>query len=298
MPPRQRREVGRALCSADFFPGRWGDVLNLLALAVVGLAAAAAPVLLAPEGASLIPGAGWVTDEDANAIGKRIWHNESGGKLSGLTHWNAGEDFASLGIGHFIWYPAGAERPFQESFTKLLAYLEGHGIELPTWLKDSPRCPWPDRESFLRDQKSPRMRELRSLMASTVDLQARYMADRLQVALPRVLKAAPRRHRRLLRRRFDTLAEQSDGLYALVDYVNFKGEGTGRQERYGGKGWGLLQALLFMRGEPEEEAALREFSRATARVLARRVRNSPPERGESRWLAGWRKRVRSYSPVG
>jgi hypothetical protein len=43
-----------------------------------------------------------------------------------------------------------------------------------------------------------------------------------------------------------------------------------------------------------EGPALQEFSRAADKVLTRRVQNSPPERGEQRWLAGWRNRVRSY----
>ncbi|RYD29224.1 MAG: hypothetical protein EOP87_18635, partial [Verrucomicrobiaceae bacterium] len=39
------------------------------------------------------------------AIGRKIWQNESGGTVNGLTAWNGGEGFPSLGIGHFIWYP-------------------------------------------------------------------------------------------------------------------------------------------------------------------------------------------------
>jgi hypothetical protein len=39
---------------------------------------------------------------DALKIGKRVWQNECNGTVSGLTSWNQGEDFASLGIGHFI----------------------------------------------------------------------------------------------------------------------------------------------------------------------------------------------------
>ncbi|PWU11360.1 MAG: hypothetical protein C5B47_00975, partial [Verrucomicrobia bacterium] len=36
-------------------------------------------------------------------IGAQVWKNECAGTTSGLTSWNRGEDFASLGIGHFIW---------------------------------------------------------------------------------------------------------------------------------------------------------------------------------------------------
>src|ERR1700737_4714009 len=96
----------------------------------------------------------------AEVIGRRIWHNESGGTVSGLTAWNSGEKFASLGIGHFIWYPAGHREGFEESFPLLIDYFAGQGVSLPAWLKTAKACPWPDRSAFLGDKESPRMKEL------------------------------------------------------------------------------------------------------------------------------------------
>ena len=52
----------------------------------------------------------------ANKIGQKIWLNETGGKIDAITSWNANEEFASLGIGHFIWFPVGKWLPFEESF--------------------------------------------------------------------------------------------------------------------------------------------------------------------------------------
>jgi hypothetical protein len=49
------------------------------------------------------------------SIGRKIWQNESGGTVEGLTAWNVGEEFPSLGIGHFIWYPAGFNGRFKPS---------------------------------------------------------------------------------------------------------------------------------------------------------------------------------------
>src|SRR4051794_39519410 len=57
-----------------------------------------------------------LSEGEAKRIGQKIWQNECNGTISGLTSWNAGEDFASLGIGHFIWYPEGRRGPFEESF--------------------------------------------------------------------------------------------------------------------------------------------------------------------------------------
>ena len=81
----------------------------------------------------------------------------------------------------------------------------------------------------------------------------------------------------------------------MVDYVNFKGEGLLDTERYHGQGWGLFQVLQGMKNDDQGRAAAREFSNSAARVLKQRVQNSPPERKESRWLAGWLQRVNSYA---
>ncbi|MBI4349081.1 MAG: hypothetical protein HY553_19745 [Elusimicrobia bacterium] len=235
-----------------------------------------------------------ISDDDALAVSYRVWQNEAGGSSRGLTHWNKGEDFASLGIGHFIWYPAGKRGPFEESFPKLLAFMEAEGVELPAWLRGRPACPWPDRQAFRRDMDAPRLEELRNFLTSTLGVQARFMAARLERSLPAMLEAAPDSRRELVRERFERLMSQPQGVYALIDYVNFKGEGVSPTERYNGKGWGLLQVLLDMRGEGRAANAA-EFARSARRILTRRVKNSPPERGEATWLAVWRRRVRTYA---
>ena len=234
-----------------------------------------------------------ISPAEADRIGRQIWRNECGGTRDGLTSWNRGEDFASLGIGHFIWYPAGRRGAFKESFPALRDYLQAQGTRLPDWLAKEKACPWPDRAAFMVDFRSPRMEELRSLLASTVGLQARFAALRLEAALPEMLAAAPARDREKIRDNFQRVAATPGGLYALMDYVNFKGEGTLASERYDGQGWGLLQVLAEMSGSG---APTSEFARNADRVLTRRVELSPPARGEQRWLPGWRNRVGTYAP--
>jgi hypothetical protein len=232
-----------------------------------------------------------LSDSQAQTVGRRLWQNESGGSIAGLTAWNSGEDFASLGIGHFIWYPPGKRGPFEESFPPLLSFLRSSGATVPSWLSEAKGCPWNTRAEFLAAVNSPRMTELRDLLVKTIGLQARFAANRLEQALPKMLTAAPEEKRRLVEQNFARVAALPNGAYALVDYVNFKGEGTLVTERYKGEGWGLLQVLETMGDGP----ALPEFSQAANKVLTRRVQNAPPDRGEQRWLPGWRRRVRSYS---
>jgi len=233
---------------------------------------------------------GGLSDAEVARIGRGVWENECGGTVAGLTSWNEGEAFASLGIGHFIWYPAGMRGPFEESFPKLMGYLAAHGVTTPAWMRGA--CPWGTRGDFLAAQGSDRMMELRRLLAGTVGLQGRFLAERMAEALPKMMAAAGPGEGEAVRRNFERLAATGAGTFALIDYVNFKGEGTLATERYKGEGWGLLEALEAMPGDGD---ARREFAQAAREMLERRVRNAPPERHEERWLAGWEARVARYA---
>lgn len=231
-----------------------------------------------------------LSDAQALEIGKRIWKNECAGTISGLTSWNKGEEFPSMGIAHFIWYPAGHRGPFEESFPGLVKYLDSQGIAVPSWLKGP--CPWPNRQAFMSEIDGERLKSLRALLAKTVAEQARYASLRLENALPKMLEAAPAASRNKIQKNFYRVAEQPLGLYALMDYVNFKGEGTSATERYNGKGWGLLQVLETM---SSDGPALPAYAKAADTVLTRRIQNSPPARNEAKWLPGWRNRLATYT---
>jgi hypothetical protein len=232
---------------------------------------------------------------DAMRIGRKVWQNECGGTVAGLTSWNAGENFASLGIGHFIWYPKGVRGPFEESFPDLVRFAAERNATLPRVViaNRESGCPWPTRAAFAAASETPEMNELRRFLAATVDLQADFLVRRLQEALPKMLSEAPAAERANVQRQFERVASTAQGCYALVDYVNFKGEGVLDTERYHGQGWGLLQVLQGMTNNGP--AAAQEFARSARAVLTQRVKNSPPERKESRWLAGWLQRVDTYT---
>jgi hypothetical protein len=236
-----------------------------------------------------------IPDADALRIGKRIWQNECNGSIAGLTSWNSGEDFASLGIGHFIWYPEGMRGPFEESFPEFLEFARKRGSTVPVWLNQATFCPWSSRADFSGAQNSSQMRELRQYLAHTVDLQTQFLLARLQQSLAKMLDEVASGARDNVRRQFTRIASTPHGCYALADYVNFKGEGVLQTERYHGEGWGLLQVLEQIHGTEPGGAANREFANSAAAILRRRVQNSPPERHEARWLPGWLNRVHTYN---
>src|SRR5256714_10055155 len=232
---------------------------------------------------------------ETRRIGNKIWQNECGGTVAGLTAWNAGENFASLGIGHFIWYPKGVRGPFDESFPKFVQFAASRGTKLPAVATAKEGCRWSSRDEFTAAAQTPPMKELRAFLAHTVDLQAEFLVHRLRAALPKMLAEAGGANRAQIQERFDRVATTANGCYALVDYVNFKGEGVLATERYAGQGWGLLQVLEGTKQDISGRAAVKSFVESAKAVLKNRVRNSPPERNEARWLPGWLKRVETYA---
>jgi len=231
---------------------------------------------------------------ETRRIGNRIWQNECGGTVTGLTSWNAGENFASLGIGHFIWYPKGVRGPFDESFPKFVEFADSRHAKLPPVLVAKDGCPWKSRTEFNQAAQGPVMKELRAFLARTVDLQTEFLVHRLRDALPKMLAQGGASSHAQVQERFDRVAGTAAGCYALVDYVNFKGEGVLATERYAGQGWGLLQVLEGMTNDTTGRAAVKSFADSAKTVLKNRVRNSPPERNEAKWLPGWLKRVDTY----
>lgn len=239
---------------------------------------------------------GQLSQQEIQRIGEKIFENECASKEENLISWNEGEDFVSLGIGHFIWYPPRGKRIFVGSFVKFLEYAKASGEEIPPWLdkKPIPACPWGSRYIFLKAKSDRRLRELKNFLVKTKSLQAAFIMKRLEESLPLILKHIPESSREKIILQFKRLASTSSGVYVLADYANFKGLGITPSEYYRGKGWGLLQVLEGMRSADEAPDAVGEFARSANVVLRERVKNSPLARNEKKWLPGWQKRVNSY----
>lgn len=239
-----------------------------------------------------------LSQAELRAIGDQIFKNEGGGSVDKLVHWNDGEDFASMGIGHFTWYPVGRSARFGNTFPELLAYMQTRGVQLPGWLEQAKHggAPWHSKGQLMQAKHSPQVRELQNLLYQTRMLQAQFIVERTRRAMPKLVNTAPGQLRQHVRNNLNAVANTPGGWYALIDYTNFKGEGLNRSGGYNGQNWGLLQVLEEMRPSRPGEAALNEFANAAMRVLERRVRNAP-NRNESRWLAGWSNRVNTYRRI-
>lgn len=234
-----------------------------------------------------------LTTEQAQELGALIWKNEGQQKLEHLTAWNRGEDFPSLGLGHFIWYPANEKGPFKEQFPELVKYFQANGVQPPTWLTETKFAPWKSRAQFYKEFEGEKLSGLRIFLSENIDLQVKFIISRLEKAIPKILAICDKGQKRRLTYNLTQLTATPEGLFTLLDYVNFKGEGLSEKERYQGHGWGVKQVLLTMSKQYSDP--LRAFGLAADEVLTRRVKNAP--RDESRWLKGWRVRVHAYQHI-
>ena len=226
-----------------------------------------------------------IGDAEYHWIAARIFENETNAQTKYLTYWGAGEDFPSLGIGHFIWFPEDVDAPFDETFPAMLDYVSERSrdcVALPDWLQQAPvpDAPWSDKATFDAAQDSERVASLRDWLARTAPAQAQFIVASFKRRWNELeLESGDKGElTALLKALLDTPA----GLFAVIDYYNFKGLGSNPRERYAGEGWGLVQVLGDIAASTSIDAPLVEqFSAAAAHRLQLRVANAPPERNEA-----------------
>ena len=148
----------------------------------------------------------------------------------------------------------------------MLDFMAKKGEKLPSWLHANTAFPWKTKAEFFKAKKAKtrQYQELFNFLKRTMPQQAEFMAVRLSNALPQMLKTIDSSARKtLIKKRFNEVMYNKNGtvnkrgLYVLLDYTNFKGEGTLKSERYKGQGWGLLQVLEHM--DPKESKQTKSF---------------------------------------
>lgn len=236
-----------------------------------------------------------ITQAQKKDIGMQIWQNEAGKKYDLLVFWNSHEPFPSLGIGHFVWFPANGTYPFKQMFPELLDYLKKRDTKLPMWLELAQKkgAPWATKKDFDKDANGWKAKELRELLYETIDLQVDFFIENLQLAWPRIQAASSKKNVKFIKKHYHALLSTPQGTYALIDYLNFKGEGTNPNEQINKQGWGLLQVLEHMPHIIKKGQEVKEFVKSAKFVLERRVQNSNKVH-EINWLVGWNKRLETY----
>jgi len=240
--------------------------------------------------------------EEKQWIGDKIYQNECASKPDNLTYWGKGEDFPSFGIGHFIWYSNQSKGPFKETFPQMVAYVSQYQPP-PQWLSQlTPlHSPWKHKKQFDQAWSTSRLSSLRDWLLETRAYQAEFVVNQFNTRLNERLanQSYTDEQKKKLQQFVSRFLSFKEGRFALIDYVNFKGLGNS-QEHYQGEAWGLVSVFeeLSAIDDPLEkfsdEKIMFLFVEAAKKRLKLRTQLAPKERKESRWLAGWYKRLDGY----
>jgi hypothetical protein len=189
--------------------------------------------------------------------------NEGTKEKKNLAFWSTNEAFPSLGIGHFIW---GTDGVYDYVFPQFVDFLLEKSEEtppaftFPTKYQTSlynklivngkltyPKEAWKDKESF---DKSTITSELRNFLDETEvkNMQREFIMQRAYKSIYSIIETEkdPTIKTKLKTRINKLINESDNSRFALLDYINFKGNGLKTTERVNGKGWGLKQVILGM----------------------------------------------------
>ncbi|CAA0117187.1 Uncharacterised protein [BD1-7 clade bacterium] len=225
-----------------------------------------------------------LSDAHRRSIAEQIFQNECAGNRDSLVFWSDREEFPSLGIGHFIWFPSDIDMPFVESFPALIEYLVDQNIAVPAMLR-SKHAPWSNREAFYAQKSTGELDAIEAFLWQSRVAQYGYIEKQARAHLS---EFSDDHSRNVISR----MLTHPGGVYVLVDYLNFKGTGLNPKERYQKQGWGLYQVLEGMAKDTGDP--IRDFRDSAQRVLKRRTELAPSHRNEESWLPGWYQRLNTY----
>jgi hypothetical protein len=241
-----------------------------------------------------------ISHSEMSWLGDKIYQNECASKPENLTFWGEGEDFPSMGIGHFIWFTGEGGEPFYETFPAMFEYVAQFKSP-PSWMVElSPFVsPWKSKRAFDNSLHSARLIELKQWLLSTRGHQAQFIVNQFSVRFENALLSLDKQRGKQYQKIINRMLAFKLGRFALIDYVNFKGLGN-INEQYQGEQWGLISVLDSMLARDIEIDKITDTQLLKALIdsaklrLKLRVKLAPKERMENRWLKGWYKRLDGY----
>lgn len=225
------------------------------------------------------------------------------------THMNAA-GYVGIGLGSFIWYGANNQENYIEDWPSVAQALQNQGVSLPVWALGV--CPWSTEAEFdaANTPGSPYYADIQSLNSTlqtnpvalhvqflygawarllrgvtpNSDTPADYTFGYDPIKSPLAIISLPAGEAGLVGANFSAVATvqdvdgNPDGLFALMDYDNFKGEGTCVTEMHNTQHWGTLSVLENM-GQPETQQGnpLQNFINSALVVLQNRITNTEME---------------------
>lgn len=256
-------------------------------------------------------------------VARNLLYNETACKAKWVVEWAKDEDFPSLGLAHAIWFPAGIDKGFDESFPETWQFLrqkykaskENGALKIPAWLDkdDIGPAPWKNAEEFKAKQETdPNLMQLSQFLQSptVLEWQAEFAIQRGVKSGYKILaasaleKGSPKPDAKLCKH-LRKLFSSDEGILTIVDYTNFKGEGIDPSEMRGDDNtrWGLKQVIEDMDrypADPNDSSDLQErkkfaaSAKQTLGYLSRAFADPKARDVRLNWLAkGWSSRIDS-----
>lgn len=232
-----------------------------------------------------------------SSIASFIESSETNNNKSNLFFKGKNENFLSMGVGHFIWTN---DNKYDETFPKFIDFFktQNSGINVPKLLleKDPPL----DKsgnvkkiKDFTEDQKT----EITKFLFKTKDIQVLFILKRTEKSLFKIINTEKdEKINKKLIENINKILQYADKnpeiIAMMIDYVNFKGDGTNENERTNsGKGWGLKQVILGMNFDNDVK---NEFIKSAKNVLQNRINE---DKNIKKRENGWMKRVDNYKNI-
>lgn len=236
---------------------------------------------------------------DSNVL---AWQQNSDG-----THMNA-TGYVSIGLGSYIWYGANNRENYVEDWHGVAQALQSHGVALPVWALGV--CPWSTQADFdaANTPGSPYYQDIQALnttlqtdrtalhvqflfgpwarllrgVTPNSDTPGDYMFGYDPTKAPDALISLPPGEAELIGANFSAVSTVQDlghplGMYALMDYDNYKGEGTAITEIHNTQHWGESAALEKMGPLDIKMDPLTTFINSALEVLHNRIVNTEME---------------------
>lgn len=225
-------------------------------------------------------------EEKMSVLENKIKRNEASSQDK-VIYWHLHEPFPYLGVGRFIWFPRDSSFSYEEDFPSLLKFMKDKGHKLPAWLDQDFTCPWTTRQEFEKDQK--RQLELKQVLETGFELQIKFLVTNSFETFEKIVDSFDENVKSEMKNKIEHLLEDPRGLYALIDYCQFKGSGLNEKEFKDGRGFGLKQVIEAL---PVESLNVESFVKTAKDILKERAKNSHGL--DEKWLSSWINRLDRY----
>ena len=195
----------------------------------------------------------------------------------------------NLGIGQFIWYSNQSSKKYNETFPEFISFLKKK--------TSSNKIPhefltrFKNKKEFIKwkNQHKTRVNQLEDWLTSKkmMQYQTLFIIDKFKNSMQKILVDVDSNRYKNFQAMMRVKA--GHGLFIMIDYMNFKGTGLSKRERYNNQGWGIVQVLDLMNTKSPDTVL--EFKNKAESLLKTRIKNHPSDK---KYFKSWKNHLNTY----